>query len=82
MLLKNFFNFIKKLGNKLNPPHWVIITTQQPNCIYYFGPFGNYAEANKMQDGYLEDLMEEKAIGISVKIRRCLPKMLTIVEGE
>lgn len=82
MLLEKLLNSIKKIVSKLNPPHWVIITTKQPNCTYYFGPFGNYAEADRMQDGYLEDLIEEKAIGISVKIKRCLPKMLTIVEGE
>lgn len=82
MLLQNLLNSIKKFVSKLNPPHWVIITTKQPNCTYYFGPFGNYAEADRMQDGYLEDLIEEKASGISVKIKRCLPKMLTIVEGE
>jgi radical SAM superfamily enzyme len=82
MLLKNLLDFFKKLKTKLNPSHWVIVTTTQPNCIYYFGPFGDYAEANEMQDGYLEDLIEEKAIGINVKIRRCLPKILTIVEGE
>jgi hypothetical protein len=82
MLLRNLLNSIKKFVGKVNPPHWVIITTKQPNCIYYFGPFGNYAEASQMQNGYLEDLISEKAIGISVKIKRCLPKKLTIVEGE
>lgn len=82
MLFNKLLNLIKILLNKINPPHWVIITTKQPNCVYYFGPFGNYSEASKMQNGYLEDLREEKAIGINVKIKRCLPKTLTIVEGE
>ena len=60
------------------PPYWINITTKQPNCVYYFGPFNSYAEAKQMRYGYIEDLVEERAIGISVKIERCLPVELTI----
>ena len=63
-------------------PYWINITTKQPSCIYYFGPFDSYAEAKQMRHGYIEDLVEEKAIGISVKIERCLPVRLTITDEE
>ena len=35
-----------------------------------------------MRHGYIEDLVGEKAIGISVKIERCLPTRLTITDEE
>ena len=63
-------------------PYWVEITTKQPHCIYYFGPFDSSDEANTMQHGYIEDLMAEQAVGISVDIKRCLPTKLTIMEEE
>ena len=87
MSLKTFTNRLKTaissvIKHKFSLPYWVEITTQQPNCIYYFGSFDNYNEAETMQHGYIEDLREEKAIGISAQIKRCLPTKLTIVKGE
>ena len=87
MLLKIFANRLKvatKLMVKFGfiQPYWINITTKQPNCIYYFGPFDSYAEARQMRHGYIEDLVEEKVIGISVKIERCLPTKLTITDQE
>lgn len=72
-------SFIK---NTLAPPYWVEITTKQPSCIYYFGPFDSAGEAEQMQSGYVLDLTEEKANGISVKIKRCMPTELTITAEE
>lgn len=63
-------------------PYWVKITTNYPHCIYYFGDFSSYDEAKKMQPGYIEDLLAEKADGITVEIERCNPKNLTIMEEE
>lgn len=63
-------------------PYWVEITTKQPHCIYYFGPFDSSGEAKAMQSGYVEDLMAENAVGISVDVKRCLPTQLTITEEE
>ena len=87
-LLKTFADRSSKFATKLMvkfgfiQPLWINITTEQPNCIYYFGPFNNYAEARQMRHGYIEDLVEERAIGISVKIERCLPAKLTITDEE
>ena len=66
----------------LNLPYWVEISTQQPECVYYFGPFNNSREARQMQGGYIEDLMEERATGIDVEIKRCMPTQLTIAKEE
>ncbi|MGK7918368.1 MAG: DUF1816 domain-containing protein [Prochloraceae cyanobacterium] len=59
---------------------WVEIQTIVPRCTYYFGPFDNLQSARLDLDGYLEDLVLEKAVGITVKIKKCQPLHLTIVE--
>lgn len=63
-------------------PYWIEIITQQPSCTYYFGPFHNVVEARELQGGYIEDLVAERAMGISVEIKRCLPTKLTITAEE
>jgi signal transduction histidine kinase len=61
---------------------WVEIQTNLPRCIYYFGPFESSKEARSSQVGYLEDLLEERARGITVEIKQCQPENLTIFEEE
>ena len=64
-------------------PYWLKINTKVPKCVYYFGPFDNPIEAKASQAGYIEDLMEEKALGIHVELEQCLqPQELTICEEE
>lgn len=87
MLLEVVFERLKVafdsiIGLKFNQPYWVEITTKEPFCIYYFGPFDTYIEAKTMQSGYVEDLVEEKATGISIEIKRCMPTKLTITDEE
>ena len=71
-----------KTVNRIKPElsWWVKIVTTQPYCIYYFGPFDSQAEAAVAQYGYIEDLIEEKAHGISIEIEQNQPKLLTISE--
>ncbi len=57
------------------------ISTTIPCCTYYFGPFDDLKEAKINQPGYVEDLIEEKAQGIKVEIKRCQPQLLTIEEN-
>ena len=57
---------------------WIKISTKTPNCVYYFGPFNNRREARQARSGYIDDLIKEKAIGITVEIRQYQPKMLTV----
>ena len=59
---------------------WIEIFTDTPRCTYYFGPFLNEREARLAQDGYIEDLENEEAKGISVNIKRFKPNELTIFD--
>jgi hypothetical protein len=60
---------------------WVEVTTADPNCIYYFGPFINFAEADDLRPGYVQDLVNEGAQSISAVIKRCQPAELTKCEN-
>lgn len=62
----------------LKMPWWVEIKTTIPYCIYYFGPFSCKHTARLSQHGYIADLVQEKACGITVEIKRLQPKVLTI----
>ncbi|MDJ0595745.1 MAG: DUF1816 domain-containing protein [Pleurocapsa sp. MO_226.B13] len=83
-------NIINKLANLLEllvvrfpkPPYWVEIKTQNPTCTYYFGHFNHLLAAKLMQQGYIKDLIEEKATVVSVKLRQCNPQQLTITETK
>ena len=59
---------------------WLEITTDNPRCTYYFGPFLHRKDAEIAKNGYLEDLSEEGAQGIKVKIKRFKPTELTIFD--
>lgn len=63
-------------------PWWIKIDSQSPLCTYYFGPFHSQAEALSHQEGYLQDLYDEGAQGITLIIERTYPKQLTIFEEE
>ena len=76
-LLKDF-----PLLSKSDTPYWIEITTNRPQCTYYFGPFNSNKEAEMHEDGYIEDLVKEKALGISVETKQCKPEYLTICQEE
>jgi hypothetical protein len=57
---------------------WVEISTAEPKCTYYFGPFASAAVANLAQAGYVEDLESERAQVVKVQVKRCKPNRLTI----
>jgi hypothetical protein len=59
---------------------WVKITTKMPQCIYFFCPFNSVWDAKSHQSDYLEDLMKEKALGISIEIEQCQPYNLSSSE--
>jgi hypothetical protein len=80
------FNRIKSLVigtvTGLNSNYWAEITTTTPNCIYYFGPFETFSEAQAAYPGYVEDLESEGARGIKVLVKRCRPNVLTIFDEQ
>ncbi|QYO64870.1 DUF1816 domain-containing protein [Leptolyngbya sp. 7M] len=59
---------------------WIEITTESPNCTYYFGPYVSASEAESDQSGFVEDLEQEGAKAIQVTIKRCKPSQLTIFD--
>lgn len=74
--MKNFFS---SLFGLFSNPWWVKITTAEPNCIYYFGPFDTQLEAAQSKAGYIEDLQQEHAQQIQSMIEQIAePKELTI----
>ncbi len=68
---------VENLRSK-NKKWWLEISTELPQCIYYFGPFDRREEAIEYRAGYLEDLIEEGATGIEVNIKKCQPQVLTL----
>ena len=74
--------FMIKILQFLGLAFWVEIVTETPRCTYYFGPFLNELEATQAQTGYIEDLENEAAQGITVKIKRCKPSNLTIFDEQ
>ena len=56
---------------------WIEVQTQSPNCLYYFGPFTSFVEADQAKAGYIDDLAKEGAANISTQIAWCRPERLT-----
>lgn len=58
---------------------WIQITTTEPTCIYYFGPFSKAKEADEKCPEYIEDLTSEGAqeIEVKLKLKRRQPAELT-----
>jgi hypothetical protein len=67
---------------RLGLAQWVQIITINPSCTYYFGPFITIKEAKLAQWGYIDDLLEEGAEILSVDIKQCKPRELTVLEDE
>ena len=68
------------LTHTLGLAYWVKIDTERPCCTYYFGPFLKVKEAEAAKIGYLEDLKQEGALGITVSIDHFKPQELTICD--
>lgn len=76
-MVKEPFTFVLE---QLGLAWWVEIVTDKPQCTYYFGPFASAKKAELALPGYIEDLEQEEAQGITVVSKRCQPKELTIFE--
>lgn len=76
-MIKHLFLNLPQLG-KSN--WWVEITTAKPICIYYFGPFSSFQEADAMRPGYIEDLVQEGSSIIQALAKQCQPTQLTIFD--
>lgn len=61
---------------------WVEIVSEQPHCIYYFGPFISTQEAQVFLPGYVQDIEQEGCQKIWSEIKQCQPQELTLFEEE
>jgi Domain of unknown function (DUF1816) len=75
-------NWLTGMANQLGRAWWVEVTTSNPDCIYYFGPFISAAEAEQAKPGYIEDLMRESAQGVKSTVKRCKPNQLTVCQDN
>jgi Domain of unknown function (DUF1816) len=76
----NFKELLTNVSQQVGLAWWVEVVTQTPRCTYYFGPFLSSADAKFSMKGYIEDLEQEGAQGISVNVKRCKPAALTVAE--
>lgn len=76
-MIKQLFLNLAQLGKG---DWWVEIITSRPQCIYYFGPFASAYEAEAMQPGYVDDLLEEGVYTLQVLVKQCQPTQLTIFD--
>lgn len=82
ILLHKLKNLLPSFLPKQGMAWWLEITTANPQCIYYFGPFDNFKEAETACPGYIEDLENEQAEDIYIKINYCKPDVLTVFDEE
>jgi hypothetical protein len=82
--MNSIWNNIKELSinifHNLGLAWWIEITTQNPRCTYYFGPFLSLKDAKTAIKGYVEDLEQEGAQGIAIDVKRCKPSALTVAD--
>lgn len=69
--------FWELLLTKFGLAWWIEVLTDNPSCVYYFGPFVNRQEAKSHLGGYLEDLQQENAQILVVDIKQDQPEILT-----
>ena len=62
---------IRNFGNKLGLAWWAKIETQQPNIIYWYGPFLTKRSLKENLSTFIEDLTKEGSINIKHDLVRC-----------
>lgn len=80
--LENMENLSTSYLEQVGMAWWVEISTKNPDCIYYFGPFVSHREAQVSQLGYIEDLERERPQLIAIEIKQCQPEELTIFKDD
>ncbi|MGK7908544.1 MAG: DUF1816 domain-containing protein [Synechococcus sp.] len=71
-------NLLTGVAEALGLAYWVVVTTENPACVYYFGPFLRQQEAEDSKSGYIADLETEGAMGITAEVKKCRkPNKLT-----
>ena len=70
----HFLSMLERLGLAW----WVEVKTLDPDCTYYFGPFVTVHQAQFLQRGYLEDLIQEGVQISAVELKQCNPELFTV----
>ena len=78
--MKNLLsNLWRPFAGVFSKPWWVKVSTSQPECTYYFGPFDKEEDAADAKPGFVEDLEQEGAQDIQAEVVSCPePKDLTV----
>ena len=62
---------IRNLGNKIGLAWWAKIETEQPNSIYWYGPFITKSSLKKNMTAFIKDLTDEGSTNIKHSLFRC-----------
>ncbi len=70
----HFLSTLERLGLAW----WVEVKTLDPDCTYYFGPFVTVHQAQFLQRGYIEDLIQEGTQISAVELKQFTPESFTV----
>ena len=62
---------IRNFGNKLGLAWWAKVETDQPSCVYWFGPFITKRSLKENMPSFINDLSEEGYKNIKHSLVRC-----------
>ena len=62
---------IRNFGNKLGLAWWAKIETENPNIIYWFGPFLTKRSLKDNMSSFLQDITDEGSTKIKHSLIRC-----------
>ena len=62
---------IRNFGNKLGLAWWAKIETEQPDAIYWFGPFITKRSLKENMSSFINDLTDEGASNVRHSFVRC-----------
>ena len=62
---------IRNFGNKLGLAWWAKIETEEPNTVYWFGPFITKRSLNENITSFINELHDEGSTNIKHTLVRC-----------
>ena len=62
---------IRNFGNKLGLAWWAKVQTENPNTIYWYGPFLTKRSLKENLEFFVNDLKEEGSTNIKYEFVRC-----------
>ena len=65
------YKLIRNFGNKLGLAWWAKVQTENPNTIYWYGPFLTKRSLKENLEFFVDDLKEEGSTNIKHEFVRC-----------